>query len=232
MSDWRELVRERVAQLQLSSEELEDVVAELADHLEETSAQLREQGVSCEDARKQALEQVSDWNGLAHEIQSAREGDAMNDRTRSFWLPGMLTLILTMGFLLVLQFSSFQPRAVTWENRVLVLFYFPWLVSLPVFGALGAFLSLRAGGSPKTVLLSSVFPASYLAVCFFVILPLSILFNHNVATHFRFDSLFPQLFAWFVLPLMALLFGGIGVLLANRRGGRVSNDAGNRVVGH
>lgn len=216
MPDWNQLVRGRLSRLDLRSSEMDDVVVELATHLEERCTELRLQGISAEEAVRRSLEQVSDWNGLANEIQAAKRGDFMNFRTRTFWLPGVLTLTLSMGFLLILQFSGFQPRSVSWGNSgPLLLFYIPWLVSLPVFGALGAFLSMRAGGSRRIVLLCSVFPAVYQAICFFVILPLAVVFNRNVALHFHFGSLFPQLLVWLILPITALFIGGLGLLAAN-----------------
>jgi hypothetical protein len=160
---------------------------------------------------------VSDWKEFAIKIQSAKRGDSMNIRTRTLWLPGILTLTISMGFLLTLQFSRIQPHAMVWANRgPMLLFYIPWLVSLPAIGAMGAFLSLRAGGSRGAVLLSGVFPSVYQATCFFVILPLAIIFNRNVALHFSFLSLLPQLLVWLILPTAALFIGGFALLAVNR----------------
>jgi hypothetical protein len=217
MPDWNQLVRARLWHLDLRSNEMDAVVVELAAHLEERFTELRLQGVSFEDAVQRSLEQVPDWNSLAKEIHAAKTGDFMNLRTRTLWLPGVLTLTLSMGFLLILQFSGLQPHSASWgSGGPLLLFYIPWLVSLPLFGALGAFLSMRAGGSRRMVLLCSIFPAVYQAVCFFVILPLALVFNRNVALHFHSASLFPQIFAWLILPITALFIGGLGLLSASR----------------
>jgi hypothetical protein len=218
MPDWNQLVRARLSRLDLGSSEMDAVVVELAAHLEERCTELLSQGIPAEDAVKRSLEQVSDWNSLANEIQTAKGGDFMNFRTRTLWLPGVVTLTLSMGLLLILQFSGLQPRSVSWgSGGPLLLFYVPWLVSLPLFGALGAFLSMRAGGSRRIALLCSVFPALYQAICFFVILPVALVFNRNVALHFHSASLFPQVFAWLILPITALFIGGLGLLSASRR---------------
>jgi hypothetical protein len=217
MPDWEKLVGRRLAGLAIKPEERHEVFAEVAAHLEEGYAQLRAQGISSEDAVKQSLEQVSDWNALAKRIQVAKKGNIMNTRTRIFWLPGALTLTLSMGFLLILQVSGFQPRTISWGNNSLILFYIPWLLSLPVFGALGAYLSSRAGGSRRDALLSSIFPAVYPTICFFVLLPLALLFSRTVAQHFYFKSLFPQVFAWLIVPAIALLIGGLGLVTTGRR---------------
>lgn len=218
MPDWKALVQARILRIDLPVSEWDEIVEELGGHLEERCAKLRSQGISAEEAVNRSLEEVSDWDCLAREMQAAISGDPMNLRTRAFWLPGALTLTLSMGFLLVLQYSGVEPRTVLWEyDGQLLLFYFPWLVSLPVFGALGAFLSLRAGGSIRIVLLCSIFPAAYQMFCFFVILPLAFVFNRNVAVHFHLGSLLPQLLAWLFLPIAALFAGGVGMLAANRR---------------
>jgi hypothetical protein len=219
MPNWNQLVRARLSRLDLPSSEIDAVVVELATHLEERCTELLLQGISAEDAVERSLEQVSDWNGLAMEIQTAKTGDFMNFRTRTLWLPGILTLTLSIGFLLILQFSRLQPRSASWGNGgPLLLFYVPWLVSLPLFGALGAFLSLRAGGSRRIALLCSVFPGVSQAVCFFVILPVALVFNRNAALHFHSGSLFPQIFGWLILPMTALFVGGLGFLSVSRRG--------------
>ena len=82
----------------------------------------------------------------------------MQKRAQQLWIPGLLTLILSMVFLATLQELGFHARMVSWRDSD-ILFYVPWLVSLPFFGALGAYISSRAGGSRGTVLLASVFPA-------------------------------------------------------------------------
>jgi hypothetical protein len=217
MPDFRELVELRLAGLKLSSSGKREVIEELASHLEEESAGYQRRGFSAEAARQKSLQQVSDWDALALRIYAAKEGKSMNTRTRTIWIPGVLSLSLTMGLLLLLQFAGFQPRALQWGGNGLVLFYLPWLCALPLFGAFGAFLSRRAGGSRNATLLASVFPAIYFAICFLVILPLAVVFNSKVASHFQPWSLFPQLFAWLILPIAALLLGGLAFLATTKK---------------
>ena len=102
MRDWKQLVRARLSGLELPAREKEDVVVELAGHLEEKYAQLCVQRISTEEAVEECFEQASDWREFTRKIQSAKKGDSMNIRTRTLWLPGILTLTVSMGFLLAL----------------------------------------------------------------------------------------------------------------------------------
>jgi hypothetical protein len=217
MLDWQMLVRHHLALLDLPPDEREEVIAELAAHLEEQSGQLRLQGNSAEESASLVLRHISDWDAFAKEIYAARKGDAMNTRTRTLWLPGLVTLTLSMGFLLFLQSAGFPPRTAQWQSHgYVLLFYVPWLLSLPLFGALGAYLSARAGGSRPTVVLASIFPAFFLVISFFVILPLAVFFDRSVTVHFHLLPLIPALFVAIILPSAALFLGGRSLLALRR----------------
>ena len=101
MPDWEALVGEQLAGVSLEPEERREVIAELAGHLEETFEQLRRQGLSEEAAAERALSQVKDWQSLRRKIQKARmKEDVMTDRVKQVWLPGFLTLFLSMMLLM------------------------------------------------------------------------------------------------------------------------------------
>ena len=72
----------------------------------------------------------------------------MNNRTRSLWLPAMANLIVAPGLLMILQKLAVQPR-VLWIGDMAMVLYLPWLVTLPIFGAFGAFLAKRAQRWPR-----------------------------------------------------------------------------------
>jgi hypothetical protein len=136
----------------------------------------------------------------------------MEKRIRQLWIPGFLTLILSMLFLATFRKFGFQPRLVG-SGPSAVLFYMPWLLSLPFLGALGAYISSRADGSRGTMLLASVFPAIALTFAFLFMFPFSatvelitgrpVDFSH-VATVLLKDGI-----GWIVLPAAALLVGGL-----------------------
>jgi len=69
----------------------------------------------------------------------------MNHRTKSLWLPALITLLGASVSLAATQFMGLQPQEV-WGGKMGMTFYGPWLASLPIFGALGAYMSRRAAG--------------------------------------------------------------------------------------
>jgi hypothetical protein len=89
--------------------------------------------------------------------------------------------------------------------------YVSWLLTLPFIGAMGAYLSNRAGGSPRAVFSSVLFPVlPYLA--FFVVgLPLILILDDRVAHNIMIPALFVGLSAWIIFPAVALLAGGLAV---------------------
>src|ERR1700685_2760409 len=104
MPDWNGLVRERMESLGLSPAEKEDIVSELANHLEDCCEELRAQGHCKSEAIERSLEQVADWPSLSRKIRRAkRKAEMMNNRTKTFWIPGLVGLAASMGWILVLQ---------------------------------------------------------------------------------------------------------------------------------
>jgi hypothetical protein len=82
---------------------------------------------------------------------------ALNTRTRTFWLPALLSLTATMVFLTISTLGALEPRFVArgWSPYVA---YVPWLLTLPTCGAAGAYLSRRAGGERRACLAAGLFP--------------------------------------------------------------------------
>jgi len=82
-------------------------------------------------------------------------------------------------------------------------------LSLPVIGAMGAYLSRRAGGSRRAVFSSIVFPVLPYLAFFLLALPVMAIFNDRLAHNIMFGALFVGLFAWVLAPAAALLAGGL-----------------------
>lgn len=188
MPDWQKLVGARLAKLQLEECEKQEVITELAGHLEDAYETLRREGLPEDQAIRRALAHVASWKDLQRKICAAKEYP-MNARTSRLWLPGFVTLVLSVftlvGFALVgLAPGPFQSR----ESHTATLFrlhssdshheiwwgqlisgftgglrpaneYTVWLMTLPFLGALGAYLSRRAGGTRRDIVISGVFPA-------------------------------------------------------------------------
>jgi len=222
MRDWESLVRERLAGGSLGPKELREVAVELAAHLEETFEELRRQGLTEEGAAERALSQVRDWQALRRKIERARtKVGVMTDRVKQVWLPGFLTLFLSVMLLMAIQFFGPQPVFVStsgWRMTAPVaVIYVPWLVSLLLIGAVGAYLAGRAGASPRATLLAILFPVLPYSVFFVIWIPVSLILDDHVGHNTMRSALLMGLVAWVVLPGVALLAGGLPVRLLWRR---------------
>lgn len=215
MPDWHRFVSLRLAELSLEDGEKQEVIAELAAHLSETCEELRRQGMTEEEAVRRTLSQVEDWQELSRLIQTARtKENLMTNRVKQFWLPSLLTLLSSMGLLMLVQFFGPNPwvmaRKSTWSLIAPVaVVYLPWLLSLPLVGAVGAYLSNRAGGSRRAMLSSIVSPVLPYLAFFLLALPVTAIFNDRLGHNIMFLALFVGLLAWAVAPAAALLTGGL-----------------------
>jgi hypothetical protein len=148
--------------------------------------------------------------------QTKLEETLMNQRTRSVWLPGFVSLTAAGLFLfaeeiMLVHDSSFYFTDWNWPQHLIsglpLLFYCGWLLAQVMCGALGAFLSRRGGGSRSARLVAGAFPAMVMFGLCAVVIPVSALFEHKVHV---FDH--PRLMAlgiliWAGAPAVALLAG-------------------------
>jgi hypothetical protein len=222
MPNWQELVSQRLSSLALDATEKDEIQAELAAHLEESYEVFCKEGLLEREAVQRTLVQVADWPDLQRKILIARRREQpMQKRVHQLWIPGFLTLTLSMIFLITLQKLGFQPRIVG-SGPNMVLFYAPWLASLPFFGALGAYLSARRGGLLGTVLLASVFPVLALTAAFLLMFPIGFVIERVIGRPVDFSIVATAILrdgiGWVLVPGIALLAGGFLVhLLFNRR---------------
>jgi hypothetical protein len=213
MPDWQELVRQHLCGLALDAAEKDEVHAELAAHLEDSYESLRTKGLLEQAAIQQTLVQVANWPDLQCKILIAKKGrDFMKKRVHQLWIPGFLTLTLSMVFLMMLQKQRFQPRIVG-SGPSAILFYVPWLMLLPLFGALGSYLSSRAGGSRGPLLLASVFPVLALTTALLLMFPIGMIIERVTGNHVDFSivatALLREGIGWILVPGAALFAGGL-----------------------
>jgi hypothetical protein len=127
MPDWKALVREHAGSFGLPHELEEEVVAELAGHLQDLYEEGREQGLCQSEAIDRSLEQVCDWRRLAQQIERAKcEEGIMNHRTKALWLPGMIGMAQAAGWMFFLQ-RTLAPGQGPWKHAGLPLaLYLLW----------------------------------------------------------------------------------------------------------
>jgi hypothetical protein len=117
----------------------------------------------------------------------------INTRTKRFWLPALASLTASMVSLAIVTIGGHQARFLAHGSST-YLVYIPWLLTLPLCGAAGAYLSRRAGGERHVCLAAGLFP----------VIALTILVGFLMVIG-KFTFAKPEL----VYFLMALLFGSI-----------------------
>jgi len=116
-----------------------------------------------------------------------------------------------MVALAVVRALGFQPPVVSGGNAALL--YTPWLLSLPLVGALACYVSSRAGGSRGTAVLATAFPALALMLAFLLMAPIGLVLARMTGRPNEFGIvaavLLRDTLGWLLLPAVALLAGGV-----------------------
>ena len=211
MHNWPTMVREKLEGCGLSRANGDEVIRELGAHLEETYEAALSKGLTDAAAVQLAWQEVRDWHRLVKEISRAKEENPMNNRTRSLWIPAMANLIAAPGLLMILQKLAVQPR-VLWIGDMAMVLYLPWLVTLPIFGAFGAFLAKRAHARFVNRLIVGLSPALAVLGAFALVLPASLVIDRQLLRNFPFAYFALTICNWVVLPALALLIGTLPFL--------------------
>ena len=205
MPEWKQIVDKHLGWCGFNGEARSEVIAELAAHLEESYDEARSRSLSEEAAVNFALQEAGDWRVLAVKICRARsEGGPMNRRTKTLWFPAVLSLLGASLLLMVLERLGFQPREV-WVGGFAMSLYWHWLIGLPLFGALGAYLSQRAQGSIVARLAAGLSPALVMLAVMSLILPWGLAIDGF--HYFRLVAFGVGVTNWVVIPAMALAIG-------------------------
>jgi hypothetical protein len=149
----------------------------------------------------------------------------VNRRVKAFWIPGVLTLLLSLGVWHVVRwaFPVAPPQLTIGSSHLVVLFYPPWLLSLVGLGALGAYCSWCAGGRMGERLVASLFPALAQFIVFSVRLAVVV----PGAAHRRWGDVLSAPLNWVGIPAVALLIGSLAFL--SRKPVMPGPSAGGRV---
>jgi len=141
----------------------------------------------------------------------------MNTRVTRFWLPGLITLTLSSVLLAANQIFGPRPTVLHAAKLPLIILFIPWLLCLPVVGAIGAYLSRRAGATIGIMLVSSIMPVLPFAAAFLLVFPVALVLDDRV----RVTGLLTGWFVWIIVPAAALVVGGLlGALFPSRRPAR------------
>lgn len=211
MPDWQELVCRHRFDVPLGTVEKGEIHAELTAHLEDAYELMLRDGINDAEAAKRTLCLADDWQDLQRKITLVRSGkDTITNRVTQLWLPGLATFVLSGGILALMQILRLKPWIMAKNGDLTIaVVYVWWLILLPLVGALGAYLSWRAGGSWRAILLSIVFPVLPFLASILVVLPVSLIFDKFIAHNIAPMSLILALFGWVLAPAVALLAGGL-----------------------
>jgi hypothetical protein len=209
--NWKAYVSERLGGLGLSPECEEDVVTELACHLEDRIAAAVVAGMPEHEAGAKALEEVPDWVALNHEISAAKKEGPMNERAKYLWIPGMTMLI--SAFILMSAIARLVPPVAWTQPGAPLYFYASFLVIYAAFGAVGAQWSRRAGGSVPTRFLAGIFPVALHVVIFVCVFVATLLQSQPRTPQWLDASFLARVFLTFILlPGIALAVGALPFL--------------------
>jgi hypothetical protein len=210
MPDWREIVRRRLTPLGLDALREEEIVAEIAGHLEDLYEDLVRQGKSESEAVQFALSTVTGWDEVRLGIQRAeQEEDIMNCRVKALWLPGVCTSALSLVLLGWWQGMLPAPPVIWGTYRVL---YWQWLLCLPLIGAFGAYWSRRAGGKLLERVLAASFPALGLTCVMVLISCAHLVFDFRVTPGLPLVAFAVYVLVWGITPCFLLLLGALPFL--------------------
>ncbi|HVH71936.1 MAG TPA: hypothetical protein VNB49_12590 [Candidatus Dormibacteraeota bacterium] len=231
MPDWQELVRRQLSGLALDAGEKDEVHLELAGHLQELYEFLLTQGMPEQAALTQTWAQIGGWDKLQEQIQIARKKEnTMTPRINRLWLPSLVTLLLAMMMLPILERLGLNPQFLFLRgphgHTYVFTVYTVWLMVLPFVGALGAYLSGRAGGTRPAIIVSGIFPALAFFVVLLLVLPFMGFLEHGLEANARsvFHSWTSEplgrlgvLAGWALVPGVCLLIGVEAYVLLSRR---------------
>jgi hypothetical protein len=225
MSDLHSRVRDGLSNLKFDSAERDEVIDEIASHLELASADIISAGIALAEAQTQVLSTVGDWTQLRCEIEKSRQ-DTVKDRMKKMWLPAFVTGFIAFAAQgtiahLVAEFLSFAaqgivprlylaPRIIQFREAYLQL-NLPWLIFLIFCGAFGAYWSRSMGGRLRERLVSALAPVLVMGTLFLFALITDVVFQVFVDHQFSLRRMafgFAVWIVWMViLPAMPLLLG-------------------------
>jgi hypothetical protein len=217
MPDWEALVSKRLDTSGLTPEQRDEVVAELAGHFEEFYKEQRAKGYCESKAIERALSQVDDWPELARKISAAKRGEKSTEmRAKSFWLPGLFTVSVSIGWLQILQRANFESGIPRFQPVRLMIPFLLWVLTLPMLGAVGVYLSRLLRAERLIRLAAELFPPIAIFSLMFLQAMWHGFFERNgfIIRH-PFHFVFVT-FLWSSLPALGLLLGAVSFLKAPR----------------
>ena len=209
MPDWRKLVRDQMPLREMAQRTREEVISEIAAHLEDAS---EDSSLLDSFGERTSPEFLNvHWKNLGRAMECAkREEEIMNDRSRSLWLPAFINIVVAASLLIIFDIIYPHPVILRISNLKLVIPIL-WLLTLPICGATGALLACRAHGSAAIRMIAGLAP-SLVWLAAFCIMGVTFALDWRVFHGFAMNDFFMSALAWVALPALCLLPGTLPFL--------------------
>jgi len=157
---------------------------------------------------------------------AASEANNLNERTKRLWLPGFASMTAAGLFFLAASIVSdpsrftseigLRPQSLRVESGPGRTFYISWVAAHILFGAVGAYMSRRAGGTRTARILAGMFPALAMFFICGIVIPISAFAGHNLFVERHPTTLLLGMMIWAGIPGIALLAGAAPFLNQTR----------------
>ncbi len=220
MNDWHREVHRKLADSKLSGAEREEISRELAGFLEDLCSESHSTSAGESSAARATAELHEDPYLGAH-LYRARQENNMNDRTKGFWLPGLLSLVGTVVFFAIFETAGLHPYRVgdfsSSMNHFGVTIFLPWLCVLPFLGAASAYFSRRAGSGRTLRVVAGLLPVLGFLTGFVLVVPLVFAVNGMPGIKAIVPAIAAGVLTMVVIPGAALFLGIAPFLQASAR---------------
>ncbi len=134
----------------------------------------------------------------------------MNMRVRQLWAPALSTFLVSVSVQLAgLSVPQLPPWVLFAPNGVSVVLAPLWILALPFIGALGAWLSLRAGGNIRDRLLAALGSAWLSGGMVTLGVPLSMVIERHPSLRVKLTAYIAYMFGWCLNPAVLLALGAL-----------------------
>lgn len=134
----------------------------------------------------------------------------MNMHGRQVWAPALSTFLVSLSVqFAALGLPQWPPWVFFTPNGISIVVAPLWILALPFIGALGAWLSLRAGGNTRDRLLAALGSAWLMGCVVTMGVPLSMVIERHFSLRIKLTAYIVYMIAWCLAPAVLLAIGAL-----------------------